>query len=132
MKQLFTKKVLTIGIALVWLVNGFICKLLNWVPRHQTIVARILGQEYSAFATKTIGALEILMTVWILSGIKARWCVLIQVIVVATMNTIEFFVVPDLLLFGRVNAIVAAFFIIVILINEYVFGRTAYTVKPIN
>ncbi len=38
-------QLLTYAIASVWLVNGLFCKVLNWVPRHQFIVARILGKN---------------------------------------------------------------------------------------
>ena len=34
-------------ISLVWLVNGLYCKVLNFVPRHQLIVARILGEDFA-------------------------------------------------------------------------------------
>lgn len=110
---------LTLGIAAVWLINGLICKLLNVVPRHQMIVSRILGADHASLLTKTIGLLEVLMAIWILSGIKHRLCASTQVILIAVMNTIEFFLAPDLLLFGHVNALVASLFILLILVNEY-------------
>jgi hypothetical protein len=65
--RLTLKKILTVAIALVWLINGLFCKILGLVPRHQMIVARILGENYSFIATKTIGLLEVLMFAWILS-----------------------------------------------------------------
>jgi len=114
---------ITIAIALVWLVNGFLCKLLNWVPRHQLIVSRILGEEHAYIATKIIGILEILMSIWILSNIKSRWCAITQIIIVAIMNSIEFFLVPEILLFGRSNAILAAILIVIIFLNEFVLNR---------
>jgi hypothetical protein len=114
------KTILTILIAAVWLINGLLCKLLNLVPRHQMIVSRILGNTYSQALTKTIGILEILMFVWIVSKIKPRWCALFQIAIVAAMNLIEFFLVPDLLLFGRMNAIIATIFIGLIYSNEYI------------
>jgi hypothetical protein len=64
---------LTIFICLVWFANGFFCKVLNLVPRHQEIVAGILGGQYSWLFTKAIGVSEILMVVWILSRIKSRF-----------------------------------------------------------
>ncbi|HET7116626.1 MAG TPA: DoxX-like family protein, partial [Hanamia sp.] len=94
-------------------------KLLNFVPRHQIIVARILGEKYSLIETRVIGVLEILMFIWIISKIKPRLCVFVQVIIIATMNIIEFILVPDLLLFGRVNIILAAILILIILFNEF-------------
>jgi hypothetical protein len=42
-------------IAAAWLVNGLFCKVLNFVPRHEEIVRRILGDEYSVFLTKASG-----------------------------------------------------------------------------
>ncbi len=108
------KNILTIGIALVWLINGLFCKLLNLVPRHQMIVSSILGKDYSYIATKTIGVLEVLMFIWIISKIKSRLCALTQIIVIAIMNIIEFIFVPHLLLFGRANIIIATIFIFII------------------
>jgi hypothetical protein len=104
-------------------VNGFFCKVLNLVPRHQEIVGRILGEEYSWLLTKAIGISEILMVVWILSGIKRRLCALFQMAIVGIMNVIEFILAPDLLLFGRMNIVFATIFIAVIYVNECFFGK---------
>jgi uncharacterized membrane protein YphA (DoxX/SURF4 family) len=60
------------------------------------------------------------MALWIASGIKSRWCALVQMCVVALMNILEFILVPDLLLFGRFNAVFATVFILVVYINEFV------------
>lgn len=119
--------VLKIFISLVWLVNGLFCKVLNFVPRHEQIVARILGTDFSHLLTRTIGFLEILMFVWILSGKKSRLCTVIQIIIVLTMNVIEFILAPDLLLFGKANLLLAFAFIGVVAIYEFVLNRTAQT-----
>ncbi|WP_257666416.1 DoxX-like family protein [Parapedobacter tibetensis] len=116
-------KILTIFIATVWLVNGLFCKILNLVPRHQQIVAEILGREYARPLTIAIGMAEIFMASWILSRITKRLCAIAQIIIVATMNTIEFFAVPDLLLWGKANAIFAFMFISLIYVNEFVLGK---------
>lgn len=97
------KNVVNIGIALVWIINGVFCKVLNYVPRHQLIVARILGETHAPLLTRTIGILEAGMAIWILSRIKPRWCAIAQILLVASMNIIEFIAAPDLLLFGRVE-----------------------------
>lgn len=107
-------------IAAVWLINGLICKLLNLVPRHEQIVARISGSEHAAILTRTIGIAEIAMAVWIVSRFKPRLCAVIQIIVVAIMNTIEFFKAPDLLLFGKINACIAFAFIVLIFYTEFI------------
>jgi hypothetical protein len=106
------------------LVNGLFCKILKLVPRHQEIVSRILGDEYAVFFTKAIGVSEVLMVVWILSKIKSRFCAVFQIAIIATMNIIEFFVVPDLLLFGRLNMAVACVFMLIIYVNEFVLATT--------
>lgn len=118
--RLILRTILKILIALVWLINGLFCKVLNLVPRHQLIVARILGEDYSGLLTKTIGFLEILMCIWMLSGIKSRICILLQIGIVLTMNIIEFAVAPDLLLFGKLNLLVAITFTGILVVYEFV------------
>lgn len=106
-------------IAFVWLINGLYCKLLGFTPRHEEIVSRILGGEHAGVLTKTIGAAEIGMAIWILSGIAPRLNAATQIIIIALMNILEFFLAPDLLLFGRTNALVAFIFIALIYVNEF-------------
>jgi hypothetical protein len=115
----------TIIIASVWYVNGFFCKILNFVPRHQEIVGRILGVEHAWVFTKVIGVSEVFMVIWILSRIKSRFCAISQMVIVGTMNVIEFILTPDLLLFGRMNIVFASFFIVLIYLNEFIFGKRA-------
>ena len=112
-------KILTYLIACVWLINGLFCKVLNFVPRHEQIVRRILGGEHSELITKIIGVAEICMTIWILSRIKPRLNAIVQIIIIAAMNILEFLIAPDLLLWGRANAVVALMFIAVIYFNEF-------------
>jgi hypothetical protein len=111
--------------ALVWLMNGLFCKVLHLVPRHERIVAAILGARYAPELTITIGVLETLMAVWIISGISPRLNAIAQMVVVAAMNLIEFFLVSDLLLFGRWNLMVAGFFIAVIYYWGFVINKKA-------
>lgn len=110
---------LTLLFAAIWLMNGLFCKVLNLVPRHQAIVARILGDSHARLFTILIGCSEIIMAVWILSGLWRRINALTQIAVIATMNTLEFFLVPDLLLWGRWNAFFALLLILAIYLNEF-------------
>ena len=110
-------------IATVWVINGLLCKVLNLVPRHQQIVSGILGQEYSQQFTLFIGLAEMGMAIWIVSGTWPRLNTIIQILVIATMNTLEFFVARDLLLWGSMNAVFAFLFIIVIYHNEFNLNR---------
>ena len=119
----YTNTILNWCIALVWLINGLFCKVLHLVPRHQLIIGRILGDVHEGVLTYAIGTSEILMSVWILSGIKHRLNAVTQVVIIAAMNITEFVLVPDMLLFGRINIVVAAFLIAVILLNEFVIRK---------
>ena len=107
------------SIALVWIANGLLCKVLNLVPRHEQIVAQILGDEYARPLTILIGISEIGMAIWFLSGIKSRLNAIAQIGIVATMNILEFMLVPDLLLWGKLNSMFAFIFIIVVYYNHF-------------
>lgn len=115
--------IVTYGIAAVWIINGLFCKVLNLVPRHEQIVARISGDYYSRPLTILIGFSEISMAIWILSGYKTRLNALAQILVVATMNTLEFILAPDLLFWGKFNALFAFLFIVVVYFNEFYINR---------
>lgn len=111
--------ILTYVIAFVWIANGLFCKVLNLVPRHQEIVARILGDDYARPLTFLIGISEVIMAIWILSGYKSEWNAWTQIGVVGLMNTLEFILVPDLLLWGKLNSVFAFMFILVVYFQEF-------------
>ncbi|RTZ04368.1 hypothetical protein EKL98_09285 [Flavobacterium bomense] len=119
-------KILSYCIATVWIANGLFCKVLNLVPRHEQIVARILGDDYSRPLTILIGLSEIIMAVWILSAYKTRLNAIAQMAVVGTMNTLEFMFVPDLLLWGKLNSMFAFIFIIVVYSNEFYLNKKQF------
>jgi len=106
-------------IALVWLINGLGCKILNLVPRHQQIVERILGEPHARLLTILIGIAEIMMVVWILSRWKGRLCAITQIAVIAMMNIIELTLAKDLLLWGSLNIVFAFAFMVLIYLNEF-------------
>lgn len=105
---------------MVWLINGLFCKVLDFEPRHQQIVATILDQEHARTLTVLIGLAEIVMAVWILTGFRSRLNAITQIAVIITMNIIEFQVVPDLLLWGRFNIVFALLFSAFIYYTEFV------------
>lgn len=117
------KKILTYCIATVWIANGLFCKVLNLVPRHEQIVARILGDDHSRLLTILIGLSEIIMAACILIAFKTELNAIAQIIVVATMNILEFILVPDLLLWGKLNSLFAFIFILVVYFNEFYFYK---------
>ncbi|MFZ9956916.1 MAG: DoxX-like family protein [Flavobacteriales bacterium] len=112
-------KILNYLIASVWLINGLFCKVMNLVPRHEQIVAEILGHDFSRTFTVLIGLSEVVMAIWIISTYKSRLNCIFQMVVIATMNTLEFIIVPDLLLWGKFNAFFAFIFIALIYFNEF-------------
>jgi len=93
------------------------------VPRHEQIVARILGEDYSGTFTILIGFAELIMAVWIISKFRSKLNAITQILIVATMNTLEFILVPDLLLWGRLNSMFALFFIILVYYNEFILSK---------
>ncbi len=116
-------RILTNCIGVVWLINGLLCKVLDFVPRHQQIVARILGESHAVLFTKLIGVAEMVMAIWIWSRFKTRLNAITQIAVVLTMNFLEFILVPDLLLFGKLNSVFALLFVFVIYYNEFVLHK---------
>lgn len=110
---------ITVLSGLVWLINGFYAKILNKVPRHEEIVGRILGKAYERPLILSIGILEVLMAIWIFSGIKSKINVVCQIVVVLTMNLLEFVLAKDLLLWGKWNALYALLFAVILYINEF-------------
>jgi len=112
-------RIITYFIATVWLANSLFCKVLNLVPRHQQIVGRIIGDTHAGLFTRLIGLAETVMAIWVFSGWRSRLNAITQMVIIAAMNTLEFFLAPDLLLWGRFNALFAFLFILLIYYNEF-------------
>lgn len=112
-------KIITFLIALVWIINGLFCKVLNLVPRHQEIVDRILASNNSRVITILIGASEVIMAIWILCNYKSKLSAMIQMLIVATMNVIELIVAKDLLLWGKFNTLFVLLFIILVFYTNF-------------
>ncbi|WP_437362425.1 DoxX-like family protein [Olivibacter jilunii] len=121
-----THKSLNYPIAMVWLVNGLLCKVLNVTPRHEQIVGRILGHEYAKPLTVLIGFAEIAMAVWVLARLKPRLNAITQMVLVASMNILEFILAPDLLLWGRLNIVFALMFVGLVYYNEFILKENTF------
>jgi hypothetical protein len=59
------------------------------------------------------------MAIWIVSGYKSKLNAWTQIGVVGLMNTLEFILVPDLLLWGKFNSVFAFMFILVVYLNGF-------------
>jgi hypothetical protein len=110
MQKHTVQHLLRYGIALVWLINGLLCKVLHLVPRHKAIVARILGPAYAGPLTRLIGVAEIVMALWVLSGRWVKLNVATQIALVLVMNVLEFLLAVDLLLWHEFNLVFAGLF----------------------
>jgi uncharacterized membrane protein YphA (DoxX/SURF4 family) len=89
---------LRVGTALVWLVFGLLAKMLDGVPRHRQIVARVVGTELASTVTLLVGVAEVLLALWILSRRFPRWCAATQTTMLLSMNALELWKARDLLL----------------------------------
>lgn len=114
---------LTFFIGLVWLVNGLFCKILNFIPRHQEIVESILGYQYATSITILIGVGEVILGLLIILKFRKKLLTITQIILVTTMNIMEFILAPNLLLWGKLNAIFALGFIVLVYVHGFVLSK---------
>lgn len=93
-----------IVIGAVWVFHGLYSKILNGIPRHRLIVARILGAENAGIATRAIGVLEVLLGVWAFTGWQPVPCAVVVTAAIVAMNTLEIVLARELLIsaFGMV------------------------------
>lgn len=131
MKTATKQKILTYCIAAVWLINGLFCKVLNMVPRHRKIVGAILGSQHAATTTFLIGIAETLMSVWIFSNYLKKTNTILQIVIIGIMNIVEFILVPDLLLWGRLNIVCASLLIVVVYYNGFVMNKKKPDIKHV-
>ena len=82
---------------MVWIAFGLVFKVFRAVPRHEQIVARIIGHKHAPVATRLMGLGECVIGVWMLSGWHLPWCALAQTVLVVTVYFIELRTAPDLL-----------------------------------
>lgn len=80
---------LRIGTALVWIVFGLGFKVLGLVPRHERIVAAVLGEGAAGTVTLAVGIAETLLGVWILTARWPRTCATVQTLAIVSMNALE-------------------------------------------
>lgn len=121
------QKTLTYSIAAVWIVNGLFSKVFGLTPRHGLIISRILGDQHYQLLTVIIGLAEVLMAIWILSRYKSRINAITQIIIVLAMNILEFFLTPDLLLWGKLNMVFALLFVSLVYYNEFILQKIKST-----
>jgi hypothetical protein len=62
------------------------------------IVGRVLGERFASFATKTIGCLEVLLGLWVFTGLARVECAAVQTLAIVGMNTLEIILARELLI----------------------------------
>ena len=77
-----------VALALVWLYQGFWCKLLGRMPHHQEVIGAppFLGGELGHAALIVLGVVECGIAVWVLSGHWARLAAMAQTALLLAMN----------------------------------------------
>ena len=116
----FWNKLLILCFSLIWLINGLFCKVLNFVPRHQQIVAEILGEAFARPLTIAIGIGEVFMAIWIISRKFSHLCAIAQIFLIVSMNILEFILSPHLLLWGRLNIVFALCLAALVYYQEFI------------
>ena len=107
-------KISGLCIAAVWIFHGLYSKILDGVPRHRMIVARILGEDIAKPTTIFIGALEVMLGLWVILEKRKRLCAATQTAALVTMNTLETLFARDLLINAPGMVMLNAVFIFVI------------------
>jgi len=104
---------------------GGYCKVIGAVPRHEAIVAEILGAPVAGWATPLIGIGEILLGIWIATGSRRRTTAVVQIILVLSMNVLELSLASELLLWGSLNFGFALLFCLLVYWNGFHNPRSA-------
>jgi uncharacterized membrane protein YphA (DoxX/SURF4 family)/uncharacterized protein YqjF (DUF2071 family) len=78
-------------VAGVWLVHGAWNKLLGGSPRHLAIVQSVplFAGPIGERVLSVVGALEVFIAVWVVSGFAPRLCAATQTIALVSMNVVE-------------------------------------------
>lgn len=115
-----SQRLITYGIASVWIYMGLICKLLGLEPRHEAIVGVILGSSHASWLTPLIGLGEICIALWIITEKLRKHIAILQIILVMSMNCLELWKASHLLLWGPLNIVFAGLFCSLIYWNSFI------------
>jgi hypothetical protein len=76
------------SVAAVWLYEGLWCKLLGRTPSQVEVVTAVprLGARFGVEFLKSLGVLEVVLAVWVISGVAPALCAVTQTAVLVTLN----------------------------------------------
>jgi uncharacterized protein (TIGR01777 family) len=82
---------LAVLVACVWIYHGVYAKLLALGPRHMLIILSMPGVDAAVAMTLLylVGAGELLIALWVLSGLAPRTCAVVQTVLLLSMNAAE-------------------------------------------
>lgn len=82
------RQLVAAAVAAVWLHQGLWCKVLGREPRHERIVADVpgIGLGNARTATVAIGAVEVALAAWLLTGRRPVAAATAQTALLAAMN----------------------------------------------
>jgi len=81
-------ELIRVAVALVWLYEGLWCKLLGKMPHQVDVVAAhpLFGPARAEAFLRLLGAVEVALAVWVMSGFEALACALTQTVLLVGMN----------------------------------------------
>src|SRR5436190_5910131 len=93
-------RILRPAVAAVWMVHGLYNKLLGGSPRHLAIVQSVPGLDGAngVRMLTAVGAAEVAIAVWMLSGRAPLACAAVQTVLLLSMNVLELTYARHLLL----------------------------------
>jgi len=76
------------AVAAVWAYEGLWCKLLRGEPREFEVVKAVprWGPRFGAPFLMSLGAVELGVAIWVLSGVAPFACALFQTVLLVTLN----------------------------------------------
>jgi DoxX-like family len=77
-----------VAVAAVWLYEGLWCKLLNGEPHQMQVVRAVplYGRRLGVAFLKSLGVVEVALGIWVLTGMAALLCAVIQTALLIALN----------------------------------------------
>lgn len=76
------------AVAAVWLYEGLWCKVLGRAQLEAQVVAKVprFGPRFGQLFLKALGAIEVVLAAWVISGIHPGACAIAQVTLLVVLN----------------------------------------------
>lgn len=77
-----------VAVAGVWLYEGLWCKLLRGEPREFEVVKAVprYGPRFGVPFLIALGLVEVVIAIWVLSGVAPLLCAIVQTVLLVTLN----------------------------------------------